>query len=449
MNMKNDFDKELNLLQREYITKDNVDKLKKKYPGVKESKDGFYRFRGKIILLNDEQKQKALKQLYSEIPPAIGIHRFYRLLINQFIGISRREAEKWLKKQELYQRFKYQLTLQKDLIENEDEDEEEKDIIPKKIGDIVVADCTYMYSRSGKENGKKIGILFNCIDYYSKFAMCYKIKTTSTQETIEKFQNVIKRYGLAGHTIKQLRTDNGPEFKDEFKQFCEKNDIQIKYGEPYNPTDQGLVERFNRTIKRWLKSYMVKNNTDQFEKYIEQATLTYNITKQETTGVEPYLLFIKVSTEEQIKKMKTRILNRQKDFKQFNKRFFEPLEVGDYVRINILKIKETANLTELKKLAKQKQLKKDRPMFSKEVYKITKVLSKRDKNKGYYITSYNENLPLFRHHLQKVYQKNYLEYKQKEKEDLEQKEKQKEIQKNRPKPPQIKREYDLRPRNKT
>ena len=52
-----------------------------------------------------------------------------------------------------------------------------------------------------------------------------------------------------GTKLKCLRTDNGGEFTSaEFKSFCDLHGIKRELTAPYNPSSNGVPERYNRTL---------------------------------------------------------------------------------------------------------------------------------------------------------------------------------------------------------
>ena len=57
---------------------------------------------------------------------------------------------------------------------------------------------------------------------------------------------------IKNHTekkIKTFRSDNGREFtSNEFKELCKDSGIKRELSTPYNPQQNGIVERKNRTI---------------------------------------------------------------------------------------------------------------------------------------------------------------------------------------------------------
>ena len=67
--------------------------------------------------------------------------------------------------------------------------------------------------------------------------------------------DVFSRYGL----LRALVTDNGPQFiSQEFWDYLQTNDIHHLRTAVYNPTENGLVERFNRTLKTMVQAGVVE-----------------------------------------------------------------------------------------------------------------------------------------------------------------------------------------------
>ena len=86
------------------------------------------------------------------------------------------------------------------------------------------------------------------IDSYSHFCVCYLLKQKS--EAIEKFKNYIAMVEAKFNTkIEKLRCDNGGEYSSQaFLKLCKEKGIIIQYTVAYNPEQNGIAERYNRTI---------------------------------------------------------------------------------------------------------------------------------------------------------------------------------------------------------
>lgn len=89
--------------------------------------------------------------------------------------------------------------------------------------------------------------IFNLIDDFNRQALCMKGNFSMPGlRVVEYLGEAIEVYGkpLA------IRVDNGPEFLSRvFVNYCEVEDIEIKYIEPGKPSQNGYIERFNRTYR--------------------------------------------------------------------------------------------------------------------------------------------------------------------------------------------------------
>ena len=69
---------------------------------------------------------------------------------------------------------------------------------------------------------------------------------------LKKFKALVEN--LSERNIKILRYDNGGEFTSgEFKAFCREAGIKRELSTPYNPQQNGVAKRKNRTIMEVVK----------------------------------------------------------------------------------------------------------------------------------------------------------------------------------------------------
>ena len=123
-----------------------------------------------------------------------------------------------------------------------------------------------------------------------------------------------------------IQSDNGGEFSNiKFKQFLLKQNIDQKFGPPYQPKCQGAVESRNKTIQKFLKmaKYDKKDKYD-LEDCVNHFLICYNNRKHSTTGIGPYItVFSKKLTlfQKNFELFQKKLKLFQKNFVPFQKNF--------------------------------------------------------------------------------------------------------------------------------
>ena len=92
------------------------------------------------------------------------------------------------------------------------------------------------------------------IDDYSRNTWIYFLKRKDEVfEKFKEFKALVKN--LSKKKIKILRSDNRGEFtSNEFKDFCKEFGIKRELTTPYNPQQNGVVERKNSSIMEAIKA---------------------------------------------------------------------------------------------------------------------------------------------------------------------------------------------------
>lgn len=99
---------------------------------------------------------------------------------------------------------------------------------------------------SGDENhGWILPVIDDCSRYCLGIAL---IKSMTTEAVTTFLENLFKKHGKP----REILTDNGPEYKDQFDKWCEKHEIKHIRSAMHKPTTLGKVERFHQTIDKEL-----------------------------------------------------------------------------------------------------------------------------------------------------------------------------------------------------
>ena len=94
----------------------------------------------------------------------------------------------------------------------------------------------------------KAKYLLTFIDDFSRKVCCFFLTSKEkVYETFVEFKAYVEKQ--TGCKIKSFRTDNGTEYvTDRFDKFFKTNGIQHQRNTPYSPQQNGVAERFNRTL---------------------------------------------------------------------------------------------------------------------------------------------------------------------------------------------------------
>ncbi|KAJ8035952.1 hypothetical protein HOLleu_19788 [Holothuria leucospilota] len=125
------------------------------------------------------------------------------------------------------------------------------------------------------------------MDHFSKYVNLYPMadqKATTVSKCL--FEHYIRQHGIP----EQIHTDQGRQFEsDVVKNLCEALGIKKTRTTPYHPQSDGLIERFNRTLKDQIAKFLFQTD-GSWDDFLGQVEFAYNTSPHATTGFSPYFL---------------------------------------------------------------------------------------------------------------------------------------------------------------
>lgn len=220
--------------------------------------------------VNQRLLKTVLKQLYytPENPASFSSPRILYLAARKKIAnLTMHDVNLWLAKQKTYALHKHTRT----------EFPRRKVLVPgpryQYQADLLDMRTAY---RPGKNNRTKY--MLTMIDVFSRYACAVPMRAKNASDTLEALKEGFKLMSPLGFPRK-LQTDNGTEFYNSVVQnYLRKNGI-ILFSTFQKDIKAGMVERFNRTLRKMISMYLDANETEMYIDHLSALLQGYNSRK--------------------------------------------------------------------------------------------------------------------------------------------------------------------------
>lgn len=332
----------------------------------------FYKPLNLEVIPNDK-RDETLKRFYDEFK-AIGSGKisFYKKITSHYININREYCSQFLSMQPVYQ-----MNTQHKHIVN-------KPILASACGERLAVDLVSVNNLAKHNDGNNQ--ILTAIDYFSRKVWARPLKNKKKETVLDGLKSIFEEMTIKPHII---QSDNGSEFKNYYTiNWYKEQNIQYIFTLPYAPESNGLIENFNKQLRKMMREIFIRTNDlnwlDYLQACVDSKNTQYNKTTKHTpnqlwnedsfyTNVQnrrrqlPPSLVTGVSPEEI--RIQARENIKEKAKKQIERTTIDELNVGDHVRV-----KMSSLYSELRKEVKQGNKKLINVSYSPEIYRVFKVL---------------------------------------------------------------------------
>jgi len=157
---------------------------------------------------------------------------------------------------------------------------------------------------SKKPDKRNRPVVFVGMDYYSRCVFMRVYPNESASSAMDFLYEMISPksddknpfFGIP----EKVYHDNGSGFKDErYRRACGDIGVEIVPRLPWTPRATGMVERFMRTLNKWMDAVGVKKfkGFEDMNRTLRKLAIVYNNRQHSTTGVRPFDAWTTISPE--------------------------------------------------------------------------------------------------------------------------------------------------------
>ena len=279
----------------------------------------------------------------------LGRDKLYPAIRDKFAGISKSAVEKFLANSETNQIHKVAPRVAAS-----------RPVVPTRPNARWCVDLVNI----ANADDRVLFVLLTCVDSFSKFASARIVSDKTAASAARAMKSIIAGAGMAPSV---LASDRGGEFTGkEFQGLLRQYGVKHLVSEAYSPTQNAVVERFNRTLKSMVNKWLTHvNGVVIDDSTLQKLISNYNNTVHASTKRKP----IDVAGNMFVGEVYARLARRARRIVEDSEHTYPRLRVGDMVRVHRRTGSEWRAKTQFKKYGYRRQ-------WSVELFKVAEFTRK-------------------------------------------------------------------------
>ena len=327
-----------------------------------------------LEVIPNDKRDETLKAFYDDLK-AVGAGKtsFYKKISSNYLNINRAYCSDFISKQSTHQ------------MNTEHKHISNKPILASACGERLAVDLVNV-SNLAKYNEGNHHIL-TAIDYFSRKVWARPLKNKYKETVLDGLKSIFDEMTIKPHII---QSDNGSEFKNYYTiNWYKENDIQHIFTLAYAPESNGLIENFNKQLRKMMREIFIRTNSLNWLDYLQICCDNKNTQYNSTTKQAPNKLWNPDSFYDRVKN-KTRELpkslaesgatpeairiNARNNIKEKAKKQIERNTITELVKGDLVRVKMSALYSQIRKEIKAGNKKLINVSYTPEIYKIFKVI---------------------------------------------------------------------------
>ena len=229
-----------------------------------------------LTVVPDDERDEVLKTIYEDIKQGVGqgISLFYKRVRNKYLNVRRTDVSAFLKAQ-----IPYQITQPQNHVVN-------KPIMSHSPNERYGIDCinlvSYASANGGVDRGYKY--ILTVVDYFSRFTWVRALKAQKAVNVRDALMSIVAETKTYPRIA---QCDNGSEFQAETSAWFKDHNITYIKTLSYSPESNGLVEGTNKKIRKVLRECMIRTNSRNWTRNLQNCANLLNSQINGTTKRTP------------------------------------------------------------------------------------------------------------------------------------------------------------------